>query len=48
MLRENGLLTVREEFERELLDAGASKAFAVAAAQILQHLKGKEGDVSFV
>ena len=34
MLRENGLLTVREELGRELLDAGASKAFAVADHQI--------------
>jgi predicted AlkP superfamily pyrophosphatase or phosphodiesterase len=34
MLREKGLLTVREELGRELLDAGASKAFAVADHQI--------------
>jgi predicted AlkP superfamily pyrophosphatase or phosphodiesterase len=34
MLRENGLLTVREELGRELLDAGASKALAVADHQI--------------
>jgi predicted AlkP superfamily pyrophosphatase or phosphodiesterase len=34
ILRENGLLTVREELGRELLDAGASKAFAVADHQI--------------
>lgn len=34
MLRENGLLTVREELGRELLDAGASRAFAVADHQI--------------
>lgn len=34
MLRENGLLTVREELGRELLDAGASIAFAVADHQI--------------
>ena len=34
LLRENGLLTVREELGRELLDAGASKAFAVADHQI--------------
>ncbi|MBH8554115.1 alkaline phosphatase family protein [Nostocaceae cyanobacterium CENA357] len=34
MLREQGLLTVREELGRELLDAGASKAFAVADHQI--------------
>ena len=34
VLRENGLLVVREELGREILDAGASKAFAVADHQI--------------
>jgi predicted AlkP superfamily pyrophosphatase or phosphodiesterase len=34
MLRENGLLSVREELGRELLDPGASIAFAVADHQI--------------
>ncbi|MBD2440510.1 alkaline phosphatase family protein [Nostoc sp. FACHB-110] len=34
ILREHGLLTVREELGRELLDAGASKAFAVADHQL--------------
>ncbi|NET86690.1 MAG: alkaline phosphatase family protein [Kamptonema sp. SIO1D9] len=34
MLRENGLLAVREELGRELLDAGASVAFAVADHQL--------------
>ncbi len=34
MLREQGLLSVREELGRELLDPGASKAFAVADHQI--------------
>jgi predicted AlkP superfamily pyrophosphatase or phosphodiesterase len=34
VLREKGLLTVREELGRELLDAGASKAFAVADHQV--------------
>jgi predicted AlkP superfamily pyrophosphatase or phosphodiesterase len=34
MLRENGLLTVREELGHELLDAGASRAFAVADHQV--------------
>ncbi|MBE9053717.1 alkaline phosphatase family protein [Nostocales cyanobacterium LEGE 11386] len=34
MLREKGLLSVREELGREILDAGASKAFAVADHQI--------------
>ncbi|WP_088893521.1 alkaline phosphatase family protein [Leptolyngbya ohadii] len=34
VLREAGLLQVREELGRELLDAGASKAFAVADHQI--------------
>ncbi|WP_414565025.1 MULTISPECIES: alkaline phosphatase family protein [unclassified Anabaena] len=34
MLREHGLLTVRQELGRELLDPGASKAFAVADHQI--------------
>jgi predicted AlkP superfamily pyrophosphatase or phosphodiesterase len=33
-LREHGLITVREELGRELLDAGASAAFAVADHQI--------------
>lgn len=33
-LRENGLLVVREELGREILDAGASAAFAVADHQI--------------
>jgi predicted AlkP superfamily pyrophosphatase or phosphodiesterase len=33
-LREHGLLTVREELGRELLDAGASAAFAVADHQV--------------
>ena len=34
VLREHGLLTIREELGRELLDAGASKAFAVADHQV--------------
>jgi len=34
ILRENGLLAVREELGRELLDMGASKAFAVADHQV--------------
>ena len=34
VLREAGLLTVREELGRELLDAGASEAFAVADHQV--------------
>ena len=34
ILRENGLLTVREELGREQLDAGASIAFAVADHQL--------------
>ena len=34
ILRQHGLLTVREELGRELLDAGASKAFAVADHQV--------------
>ncbi len=34
VLREHGLLTVREELGRELLDPGASAAFAVADHQI--------------
>lgn len=36
VLREAGLLTVREELGRELLNAGASEAFAVADHQIAQ------------
>lgn len=34
MLRQQGLLAIREELGRELLDAGESKAFAVADHQI--------------
>ncbi len=34
ILREKGLISVRKELGRELLDAGASKAFAVADHQI--------------
>jgi predicted AlkP superfamily pyrophosphatase or phosphodiesterase len=34
LLRQAGLLQVREELDRELLDAGASRAFAVADHQI--------------
>lgn len=34
LFRENGLLQIREERELELLDAGASKAFAVADHQV--------------
>ncbi|CEJ44048.1 Type I phosphodiesterase/nucleotide pyrophosphata se [Umezakia ovalisporum] len=34
ILRQKGLLTVREELGREILDPGASKAFAVADHQI--------------
>lgn len=34
LLRQRGLLAVREELGRELLDAGASRAFAVADHQI--------------
>ncbi|MHB0937710.1 MAG: alkaline phosphatase family protein [Armatimonadota bacterium] len=34
LLREHGLLAIREELGRELLDAGASAAFAVADHQI--------------
>lgn len=34
VLRRNGLLTVRDELGRELLDAGASAAFAVADHQL--------------
>jgi predicted AlkP superfamily pyrophosphatase or phosphodiesterase len=34
ILREHGLITIREEMGHELLDAGVSKAFAVADHQI--------------
>jgi predicted AlkP superfamily pyrophosphatase or phosphodiesterase len=34
VLRENGLITIREELGRELLDAGASAALAVADHQV--------------
>src|SRR5437762_1425592 len=41
VLREAGLLAVREEMGREILDAGASAAFAVADHQ-LAHVYVKE------
>ena len=34
VLREHGLIAVRDELGRELLDAGASAAFAVADHQV--------------
>ncbi len=34
LFREHGLITVREELGREMLDAGASRAFAVADHQV--------------
>lgn len=42
ILRENGYIQIREENGKELLDAGASKAFAVADHQIA-HIYAKEG-----
>ena len=44
ILRQHGLLTVRDERSRELLDAGASKAFAVADHQ-LAHVYVNDAEV---
>lgn len=45
-LRAAGLVTVREELGRELLDAGASRAFAVADHQIAHVYVRDEGDIA--
>lgn len=47
-LREAGLLTVREELGREMLDAGASAAFAVADHQIAHVYVKDAGNISQV
>ena len=44
-LRAAGLLAVREELGRELLDAGASRAFAVADHQVAHVYVRDEGDL---
>ncbi len=44
-LREAGLLRVREEMGRELLDAGASHAFAVCDHQVAHVYIRNEGDI---
>ena len=44
-LREAGLLTVREELGRELLDAGASRAFAVADHQVAHIYVANPADI---
>tara|TARA_Y100000589_G_scaffold283521_1_gene281646 strand:+ start:1905 stop:3281 length:1377 start_codon:yes stop_codon:yes gene_type:complete len=44
ILREAGLLAIREERGRELLDAGASKAFAIADHQIAHVYLGDDVD----
>ena len=48
VLRSAGLLTVRTELGRELLDAGASKAFAVADHQIAHVYLNDESQLSKV
>jgi len=48
VLREAGLLRVREELGREQLDAGASRAFAVVDHQIAHVYVGDAADVSAV
>lgn len=48
ILREAGLLTVREELGRELLNAGASEAFAVADHQIAHVYVKSPGRISEV
>ena len=47
-LREAGLLAVREELGHELLDAGASRAFAVADHQVAHVYVDDPGDVASV
>ena len=47
-LREAGLLALREEMGRELLDAGASRAFAVCDHQIAHVYVRDEGDIASV
>ena len=48
ILREAGLLAIREERGRELLDAGASKAFAIADHQIAHVYLGDDVDPATV
>ena len=48
VLREAGLLAVREEMGRELLDAGASRAFAVADHQVAHVYVAQPEDVAAV
>lgn len=51
VLRENGLITVREELGREILDVGASAAFAVAdhqVAHVYVNDMGRRGEVKAV
>lgn len=48
ILRENGLLTVRETLGWELLDAGASRAFAVADHQVAHVYVQASGDLAAV
>lgn len=47
-LRRAGLLTVREELGRELLDAGASRAFAVSDHQIAHVYVSNRDDIHMV
>jgi predicted AlkP superfamily pyrophosphatase or phosphodiesterase len=44
ILREHGLIAVREELGRELLDAGASRAFAVADHQVAHVYVNEAGE----
>lgn len=48
ILREHGWLTVREELGRELLDAGASRAFAVSDHQVAHVYVNRAADVPAV
>lgn len=47
-LREAGFIQVREELGRELLDAGASKAFAVSDHQVAHVYVARPGDIASV
>ena len=48
VLRDAGLLTIREELGRELLDAGSSRAFAVADHQVVHVYVNEQTDVDRV
>ncbi|MEO6436840.1 MAG: nucleotide pyrophosphatase/phosphodiesterase family protein [Tepidisphaeraceae bacterium] len=48
VLRENGLLAIRDEMGRELLDAGASVTFAVADHQVAHVYVNERRQIDFV